>query len=229
MSNAKKRKPRKTAGLDYELTYSQHGYRFIVGIDEAGRGAWAGPVAAGAVCLPIADSHLRERLEGVRDSKQLTARSRAELVETIKTTALAWGVGDASSAEIDRIGIAAATRLAMRRALFKLMESQPTIQPDLLLLDFVKWQDAPIACPQHHLKKGDQLSLTIAAASILAKTWRDEYMRDLERQYNGYEFARHKGYGTPQHSAALKSRGVTPVHRTTFAPVRSCMQGEPLI
>lgn len=211
----------RTARLDYELLYLQHGYRHIVGIDEAGRGAWAGPVSAGAVCLPILDSNLSEILQGVRDSKQLTPLRRGVLAETIKQTAITWGVGSATNAEIDHYGIVEATRMAMRRALEMLITQQPGFSPDYLLMDYIKWTDSPVNCPHLSIKKGDQHSLTIAAASILAKTWRDQYMRDLEQTHAGYEFALHKGYGTAKHQAALKAFGASDVHRKTFAPIRN--------
>jgi ribonuclease HII len=214
------KRPSRTARLDYEHVYLQHGYRYIVGIDEAGRGAWAGPVAAGAVCLPIMDSHLSEILEGVRDSKQLTPLRRSKLVEKIKETAIAWGVGNASSLEIDLYGIAEATRIAIRRALDTLLLQKPGFKPDCLFMDYLKWTERPLNCDYIALKKGDQQSLSIAAASILAKTWRDEYMRELEKAYTGYDFALHKGYGTEKHRAALKSLGACEVHRKSFAPIR---------
>jgi ribonuclease HII len=214
----------KTAGLDYETVYLHHGFRHIVGVDEAGRGAWAGPVAAGAVCLPITDSRLSDILVGVRDSKQLSARQRSRLVETIKATAIVWGVGSASSTEIDQVGIVEATRQAMRRALEMLLMQNPGFTPDYLLTDYIRWIEPPLACPYQPIKKGDQHSLTIAAASILAKTWRDEHMRELETAYSGYEFARHKGYGTAKHQAALRTHGATNIHRRTFAPIRDLDQ-----
>lgn len=214
------KRPSKTAKLDYEMVYLQHGYRHIVGIDEVGRGAWAGPLTAGAVCLPILDSRLSEILEGVRDSKQLTPRRRTALAEKIKETAVAWGIGSASSAEIDQYGIAEANRMAMRRALEALLAQRRGFSPDYLLMDYIKWTDSPILCPYQPIKKGDQQSLTIAAASILAKTWRDAHMTDLEDKYTGYHFALHKGYGTEKHRAALRIYGASDVHRKSFAPIR---------
>jgi ribonuclease HII len=216
-----KRKPSRTASLNYEQQVLAQGFRHIVGMDEAGRGAWAGPVAAGAVCLPIEDPRLSEILEGVRDSKELTPHRRAVLVETIKTTAIAWGTGSASVMEIDNVGIASASRLAMRRALEALLRQKPDLEPDYLFTDYVKWHTPPLNCPMLNLKKGDQLSLSIAAASILGKTFRDEEMHRLDTLYPGYAFARHKGYGTAFHLAQLQTIGASDAHRATFAPIRN--------
>lgn len=222
MTQKKKREP-KTAALVYEhFYYRVKGYRCIVGLDEAGRGAWAGPVSAGAVCLPLEADDLLEQLRGVRDSKEMTARQRGILVEQVKLVANAWGVGSASSTEIDAMGINAATLLAMERALDALMQHAT---PDCMLLDTIKWESAPIDCEQVHIKKGDKQSLTIAAASVLAKTWRDDHMRELEQHYPGYEFAAHKGYGTAKHRNALKQWGPSPVHRRCYRPIQALLEG----
>lgn len=214
------KRPIKTASLEYEYHFLvEKGANWIVGFDEVGRGAWAGPVVVGAVCLPIDDPDLTKKLAGVRDSKQLTPRRRAALVETIKLTAIAWGIGTATSLEIDQSGIMTATRLAMRRAYQHLIAQHPEFTPDAFFLDAITWQDAPVNCEQLHLIKGDQKSLSIAAASILAKTSRDQTMRELEQDYPGYDFALHKGYGTAKHRAALITRGVTPAHRISFKPM----------
>jgi len=207
------RKPAKTASLMLEHTYRTQGYRCIVGFDEVGRGAWAGPVTAGAVCLPLERDDLMEVLLGVRDSKTMTRRQRARTAELIKQVAVAWGVGDATSQEIDELGIVPATRLAMKRAL-----QAAQIEPDFLLLDSMPWPE------MQHVKsfstpKADTLSLTVAAASVLAKEWRDQHMREQDQRYPVYGFASHVGYGTAQHSAALKLYGPTPIHRFRFKPI----------
>jgi ribonuclease HII len=207
----------RTASLTYEHQYLESGCHKIVGIDEAGRGTWAGPVAAGAVCLPLERLDLAKVLEGVRDSKQMTPRQRGSLVERIKEIAVAWGVGSASSAEIDEFGIVPATKLAMGRAL-----EMTKLQPDCLFLDSLAWPEKNI--PQISLVKGDSRSLSIAAASVIAKVWRDEYMRELDKQYPQYQFARHKGYGTAIHHAALRQFGPCAIHRMTFAPLRALTQ-----
>jgi ribonuclease HII len=218
------RKRSKTAGLRYEREHWLRGHCYTVGIDEAGRGAWAGPVVAAAVSLPYPDGDLQERLNGVRDSKQMSARQRESLVDTIKATAVAWGIGSASSDEIDQIGIVPATRLAMRRALDELVYRSPGFQPDCLLLDSIRWDDAPVDCCQEHIVRGDSESLSIAAASVLAKVWRDDFMRDLDEEFPAYGFAAHKGYGTVQHKNALQQVGATPLHRKYFAPVKAVIE-----
>jgi len=201
--------------LDFELALWQRGFLAIAGLDEAGRGAWAGPVSAGAVILPP-DRALLARLEGVRDSKQMTPRARDVQARRIQAEALAWGVGFATHEEIDSLGIIAATRLAMRRALAAC--ALPAVH---LLLDAIRLPD--VLLPQTDLIKGDARSLSIAAASVLAKTARDERMRELDGLYPGYDFARHKGYGTRLHQAALQSSGPCAVHRRSFAPVRAIL------
>lgn len=217
------RKP-KTASLQYENAYALQGKRNIIGLDEAGRGAWAGPVAAGAVWLPYPFDPLEEALAGVRDSKQMTPSNRTRLAERIKEAAFAWGVGHASNAEVDTHGIMAATRLAMERALLAVLAMQPSQTPEVLLLDSVKWDDAPVDCEQKNLVRGDQKSLSIAAASVLAKVWRDEHMRALDADYPGYAFGRHKGYGTANHRQALDDLGVSPVHRRCYRPVKARLE-----
>jgi ribonuclease HII len=198
--------------LAVEFALWQQGVSLIAGLDEAGRGAWAGPVSAAAVILsPAAD--LIERLRGVRDSKQMTARQRAFWAEKIREAALAWGVGFASCTEIDEIGIVPATRLAMRRALQRL-----ELAPEHLLIDALRLPE--VALPQTAVIKGDASILSIAAASVLAKTERDAWMVKLECDYPGYGFARHKGYGTAAHRAALESLGACAEHRMSFKPLR---------
>jgi ribonuclease HII len=212
-----KKRALKTASLMYEHQYLQSGCTRIMGFDEVGRGTWAGPVTAAGVCLPVERKDLTKFLVGVRDSKQMTPRQRAALVDKIKTVALAWGVGSASAAEIDDIGIVPATKLAMRRAL-----DMANFQPDCLMLDSLVWPEVDI--PQISLIKGDTLSLSIAAASIVAKVWRDEYMKTLDHDYPQYAFGVHKGYGTAKHQTALQLYGVCSQHRKTFAPIRKVLQ-----
>lgn len=210
-----------TASLKHERDYHARGYTFIFGLDEAGRGPWAGPVAAGVVCLPLDRRDLGKILAGVRDSKQMTSRQRAGLVERIQSTALAWGVGSASSAEIDDLGIVPAVKLAMRRALDVAL-AKVDFAPSCLFLDALLWPEMG-HIPQVSMIGGDQRSLSIAAASVLAKVWRDEYMTDLDKELPQYGFAEHKGYGTPRHQAALETYGPSPIHRMTFAPVKKLL------
>jgi ribonuclease HII len=200
-----------------EMTLYARGYRLIAGLDEAGRGSWAGPVVAGAVVLPLNVPDLRRRLEGVRDSKQLTSEERERLYDLLQATALALNVGCVPPAYIDEWGIVPATRQAMSLAVAGLNPS-----PDFLLIDFLRLPSVDI--PQKGIAKGDALSLSIAAASIVAKVTRDRLMVELEDEYPGYGFARHKGYGTPQHRAALARLGPSPVHRLSYAPVAATVR-----
>jgi ribonuclease HII len=210
---------KKTASLQLETALLAQGYRCIAGIDEAGRGAWAGPVSAGAVCLPLDRDDLAQSLEGVYDSKQLTAPVRESLIDRIKSTALAWGVGRAEADEIDALGIVPATCLAMRRALEQIADQFPGINPDYLLLDAIRWQGFPRKrIPYQAVVRGDSLSLSIASASILAKVARDNWMVEYDAQYPQYGFAVHKGYGVPAHQAALRDFGVSPLHRRSWRP-----------
>jgi ribonuclease HII len=195
--------------LKYESALWQSGLSHIAGFDEAGRGALVGPVAVAAVILP-SEPHLTRTLVGVRDSKQMTPRQRETWAGRIKTVALAWQVDFASVEEIDGLGIARGTRLAATRVLENL-----NVLPDYLLLDFRL--DLPeSSLPQTALVKGDQLSLSIAAASVLAKTTRDKVMRELDAQYPGYGLGKNKGYGTQAHRSALMRLGYSSVHRKSF-------------
>lgn len=185
----------------------------IAGTDEAGRGALAGPVVAAAVILPLDQPQKLQKLADVNDSKQLSARQREELFGVIMENVLSYGVGEVPAQTIDQIGILPATYQAMHIAIAQLCPS-----PTGLLLD------GNLRLPSYHLPqqpiiRGDSHSLTIAAASILAKVSRDLLMVQLHEQYPQYGFAQHKGYGTRQHKAALQRYGATPYHRHTFAPI----------
>ena len=179
----------------------------IAGLDEAGRGALFGPVVAAAVIL-----NPQRRIVGIDDSKKLTAARREELAEKICEHALAWAVAEMDAARIDAWNILQASRQAMSAALGKL-----AVQPDYLLLDAVTLD---VALEQKSLIHGDARSVSIAAASILAKTERDRRMNELHEQFPGYGLAENKGYGTPDHLEALKRLGPSPLHRQSFAPVR---------
>ena len=196
--------------LKFESDLWQSGLRRVAGFDEAGRGAMAGPVAVGAVILPDDDPHLLRTLACSRDSKQMTPRQRELCVPIIKTTALAWNVAFASPEEIDQMGIVPATRLAGMRALGDLIPA-----PDFLLTDF-RLELPESETPQTSLPKGDARCLSIAAASILAKTSRDALMRELDGQYPGYGLGQNKGYGTQAHRSAMKRLGYSSIHRKTF-------------
>lgn len=195
--------------LTYETNLWPH-YEHIAGLDEAGRGALAGPVAVGAVILPNDPTLPFQALAGVRDSKQMTPLERESLAPRIKETALTWSVGFASAEEIDMLGIVPATRLAALRALQGL-----SLSPQYLLTDF-RLELPQLDISQTALVKGDALCLSIAAASVLAKTARDELMRELDLQYQGYGLGKHKGYGTQSHRSAMKRMGVSPIHRKSF-------------
>ena len=200
---------RPTPDLTFESPLWESGLPHIAGLDEAGRGALAGPVAVGAVILPN-DSTLSSTLGGLRDSKLMTPLERSRLAPLIQACARTWGVGFAFTEEIDGLGIVPATRLAASRALAAL-----TIFPDYLLTDF-RLELPELDLPQSAIVKGDQRSLSIAAASVLAKTSRDALMRELDSQYPGYELGKHKGYGTQIHRAAIQRLGQSPIHRKTF-------------
>lgn len=198
--------------LEIERKLILQGYRLIGGIDEVGRGCLAGPVAAGFVIFPPDVDDLL--LSSVTDSKKLTARKREHLLKTIKSESLCAEVGWASVAEIDDLGIVVATKLAMTRAMEKSL-----IQPDYLLVDAVKLDESPV--PYEAIVKGDVISRTIAAASIIAKVTRDFHMSNLDMKYPGYSFEKNKGYGTRDHMIAIKSKGPTDIHRVSFEPVAS--------
>ena len=180
------------------------GFQVVCGVDEAGRGPLAGPVCAAAVILP-ADIEI----SGLNDSKKLTDKRRRELFPVIKEQAIAYGIGLASHEEIDEINILQATYLAMERAI-----AQLTVKPDMALIDGNRAKDFGI--PVRTVVKGDSLSASIAAASILAKVTRDDLMLEAAETYPQYQFDVHKGYGTKAHYAALTEYGPSPVHRMTF-------------
>ncbi|MCJ7824208.1 MAG: ribonuclease HII [Anaerolineales bacterium] len=202
--------------LVLELALHIDGIGIIAGIDEAGRGAWAGPVVAAAVVLPLDSSDLESDLEGVRDSKLLSARQRSHLAGIIREIASSIGVGQATAEEVDMLGLVPATRAAMTRAVHKLDPA-----PDHLLIDYMLLPESEL--PQTALPKGDAFVLSIAAASIIAKVTRDKIMIELEERYPGYGFFRHKGYGTRVHREALASLGPSPVHRRSFKPIAALL------
>lgn len=191
----------------FETEARRCGYRLVAGLDEAGRGPLAGPVVAAAVILPR-----RCQLAGLNDSKQLTEMERERLYDEIRQRAVGIGVGQASEREIDAINILEATRLAMSRAI----QALPAM-PDYLLLDAIEL--SAVSLPQRAIIKGDTLSVSIAAASIVAKVTRDRLMGDYHRQYPQYNFQAHKGYGTAEHLRMLAAHGPCAIHRRSFRPV----------
>jgi ribonuclease HII len=198
--------------LAFEDSLWAKGVNFIAGIDEAGRGALAGPVVAAALIIS-SDPGLHHSLMGMLDSKKISPAERETWVEILRQMALSWGVGMASHQEIDMWGIIPATRIAAQRALHNLSGL-----PDHLLLDYLFLPDCDI--PQTSLIKGDERSLSIAGASILAKTTRDKILTEMDSTYPEYRFAEHKGYGTPFHRTALERLGPCPIHRKSFAPLK---------
>ncbi len=197
-----------------EETLQEQGYRYIAGVDEAGRGALAGPVVAAAVILPLNKS--LPFIGKVRDSKKLTPLMRERLFHNVYEFAVALGVGISGLDIIDTFGIVAATRQAMKSAIEQL--SPPA---DYVLIDYLRLPEVNL--PQKGITHGDDLSYSIACASIIAKVSRDRIMIELDEEYSGYGMANHKGYGTKEHVECLWRLGPCPVHRKTFGPVREMM------
>lgn len=198
----------------FEEEANRQGYRHIAGIDEVGRGCLAGPVVAACVMLPW-----QEEFDGVNDSKQLTPSQRERLFDIIQTRAKVVGVGLVGPEEIDRMNILRASLKAMRLAVEAMV-----VKPDILLVDGN--QTVPLLpVLQWRIPKGDALSLSVAAASIVAKVTRDRLMVDLGRQFPGFGFEKHKGYGTPEHWQALEKHGPTAIHRESFLKNRFTLFG----
>lgn len=189
---------------EYENLYKEKGFSVVCGVDEAGRGPLAGPVFAAAVILPDGLEDI-----GLNDSKKLTEKKRDTLFDIIKEKATAWSVASASEREIDDLNILNATFLAMRRAVDGL-----SVRPNLALIDGNRLPKTGIA--EEAIVKGDAKSISIAAASVLAKVSRDRYMLALDKQYPEYLFAKHKGYPTALHYEMIKKYGISPVHRLSF-------------
>jgi ribonuclease HII len=193
-----------------EKVLRAQGYIYIAGVDEVGRGALMGPVMAAAVILP---EHTRGKWKSrVRDSKQLSPKEREFLYPYIREAAVAIGVGSYSNDIIDTIGIAKATRLAMLEAIRQLLP-----QPQYLLIDYVRLKESYL--PQKGIVDGDSLCFSIACASIIAKVTRDRIVTEMDKDYPGYGFAEHKGYGTKQHLKCLRDKGPCRLHRRSFSPV----------
>ena len=195
----------------YERLAYQEGASFIAGVDEVGRGPLAGPVVAAAVILPKNIEDL-----GFDDSKKLSASKREEIYRLIQEKAIAIGIGIVDADIIDQVNIYQASRLAMQQAV-----SELKIQPAYLLIDATK---IDVNTPQIGIIKGDAKSISIAAASIVAKQVRDQMMQEFDELYPGYDFSNNAGYGTPKHLEGLKSKGICPIHRKTFAPIKDFLQ-----
>ena len=194
--------------LRYEKELYQAGYQAIAGIDEVGRGPLAGPVVAAAVILPPGC-----KIKGLNDSKKIPKKKHMVIYQAILDQALAVGIGIIDNTVIDQVNIYEATKLAMKDAL-----SRSKLKPDYLLIDAMKLD---VEIPQESIIKGDANSLSIAAASIVAKVTRDKLMADYDKEFPGYDFAKNAGYGTKNHLQGLEQNGVTPIHRKTFEPVKS--------
>lgn len=203
--------------LEKEQFLYQQGFRLIAGVDEAGRGAWAGPVVAAAVILSPDRPDVLTALRAVRDSKQMSPHQREAAFDLIQDTALAVGVGVGSHTCIDHWNIISATRHAMRQAIANL-----SVPPHYLLIDALALPN--LAIPQLAFSKADALSLSVASASVIAKVTRDRLMCLLDRHYPGYLFAKHKGYGTKAHQNALTTLGPCKIHRYSFAPIKAYTQ-----
>lgn len=202
-----------------ELPDLSDSQRLVAGVDEVGRGALFGPVVAAAVILP-ASALPQLALAGVKDSKQLSALRRLRLAQDIQGLALDWRIGYATSVEIDQINILQASLLAMKRAVLKLK-----VQPDICLVDGK--QSLPnLPIPQQTMVKGDERSLQIAAASVVAKVWRDELVTRFAAKYPNYDLVANKGYGTQRHRLALQQHGPSRLHRMSFSPCRVGMKVE---
>jgi len=199
-----------SAGYTEERILIESGLSFIAGIDEVGKGALAGPVIAGAVILPPFPK--QNWTNGIRDSKLMSSNQRIDAFQKIITHAVAYNLGVSSSIEIDRFGITKATHLAMNRAINGLNS-----KPNFLLIDGYPLPTSSI--PQKHLIHGDSLSLSIAAASIVAKVTRDQIMQNIDIEYSLYDFKSHKGYGTKKHIQALSLHGASTIHRLSYKRV----------
>jgi len=201
--------------FDFEKKLIKQGFGLIAGIDEAGRGPWAGPVVASAVVINPKEFKFWQTLE-INDSKKLTAKKRESLISLIKQKALNWAIGIANNKQIDQLGIKPATFLAMQQALAGLKQ-----KCDFLLLDGRDYLD--ISIKQQAIIKGDGKSISIASASIIAKVTRDKIMQKYEKKFPGYGFSQHKGYGTRMHSERLKKLGPCPIHRMSFKPIKKLL------
>ncbi|HET9076809.1 MAG TPA: ribonuclease HII [Acidimicrobiales bacterium] len=208
-------KTRRPPSRAVERALLEQGYRVIVGVDEVGRGAWAGPIMVGAAVLPV-----DRRVYGVRDSKMLSEPERERLFDRVASWCTAWAVGSASQEECDRVGMAEAQRRAARRAIAGL-----GVTPDRVLVDG-NWDFVGLGCTTRIIK-GDATCLSIAAASILAKVTRDRLMRREAHQYPAYEFEANKGYPCPRHKMALHALGPSAIHRRTWVFMENLVWGNP--
>ena len=199
--------------LSYEKELYKQGLTLIAGVDEVGRGPLAGPVVAAAVILPK-----NCKIRGLNDSKKIPKKKHLEIFQAVQDQALSIGIGIMDNQVIDQVNIYEATKLAMKEAI-----SQLSLQPQHLLIDAMKL-DLPIS--QTSIIKGDANSLSIAAASIIAKVTRDELMKDYDSQFPGYDFSANAGYGTARHLEGIEKQGITPIHRLSFEPIKSMVSSK---
>jgi len=199
--------------FDLENDLIELGYDLIAGIDEAGRGPWAGPLVAGAIILDVRNFPDKN----IRDSKKVTQKRREEFYLWLQENSLAWAIGEVSSDEIDKLGLQLANKTAMKRAIINLK-----IKPDYILTDYVG--RISFRTPFQSLVRGDSSSISIAAASIIAKVYRDSLMLKLHEEYPDYRFDLHKGYGTALHQEMLEKHGLCPIHRRCFRPVAELLK-----
>ncbi|MFZ5364768.1 MAG: ribonuclease HII [Patescibacteria group bacterium] len=196
--------------MHYEKKLHQQGYKFIAGIDEAGRGAWAGPLFVGAVILPVDNLKV---FKGIKDSKKILPEKRVDFFEIIISQSICYAIGRVESHEIDQLGMQSAHLLAVERAFSSLSQ-----YPDYVLVDRIAKVKFPV--PFENVIKGDDKFITVGAASIIAKVARDREMTALAKQYPQFEFNEHKGYGTPLHQKKIAQYGLCPIHRRLFGPIR---------
>lgn len=198
-----------------EIALWNSGYNYVCGVDEVGRGCWAGPLVAGAVIFEMNTDIKVKEIRQINDSKKINPKKREQLAEFIVHNAKHWGIGFVSSKELDKIGLSRANALAMERAVQNLGN-----KPGFCLIDGNEMKESPNIGLLKSIIKGDSKSISIAAASILAKVFRDKLMNSIDADYPEYGFSAHKGYGTGLHSKSIKKHGVLPIHRKSFAPIK---------
>jgi len=215
-----------TTPLTLEHEFQAQGKPIIIGVDEVGYGAWAGPLVVGAVCLPLGQPDLLETLKGIKDSKQMTHRQRETAYEPIQHVASAWEVAQVEAHEIDAMGLARAHAQAMEQAVRGCLRQLNCSEPDMLLLDGNRtWKSVPFEASRvMRITQGERHSLSIACASVLAKVWRDRHMCSLVTHYPEYQFEDHKGYGTQKHREALLQHGAKQgLHRMSYKPIQQLL------
>jgi ribonuclease HII len=210
--------------FDKERSLFEAGYDFVIGIDEVGRGPWAGPVVA---CAAVLDKSA-ELIELVRDSKKLSENQRNKVNEEIRSNVVGFGIGDVSSSEIDELGLTDATQLAMRNAYEEALKSIRGSNAKVIsLIDGYFPTKLRDDHTEEYIINGDEFHYSIAAASIIAKVYRDDLMVRFDEEYPDYGFGKHKGYGTKLHMEALGKFGITPIHRKSFKPIKKYVVDEP--